>query len=123
MKRILSHSKMFMAVAAITMTACGGAWAAGVEAQSAADQFEVSGKVASVDPKQNILTVEQMNEAGKMQQAQFKVDARALISDGKQQLLLDQLKPGQEIVVRYIEKDGIRSAHTITLGTPQTTGS
>jgi len=89
-------------------------WAAleGNLGPSAASKLPViSGKIASIDPRQRTLMVQSELLPAK----EFVVDAQTKITDGQRSLQLDQLQPNAEVTIQYAEENGRRKAHSITV--------
>jgi len=86
--------------------------AAGTSSASLANLSVASGKIASIDKAQKMISV----QTSPFTKKDFKLDASAKITDGSKSLQLDQLQQGAEVTVQYAEgADGKDVARQITV--------
>ncbi len=114
MTRAVRLSGWLTTVATIVWLIAPVSWAAleGNVGPSAASKLPViSGKIASIDPRQRTLMVQSELLPAK----EFVVDAQTKITDGQRPLQLEQLRPDAEVTIRYVEEEGRRKARSITV--------
>lgn len=79
--------------------------------QAAGPSLMASGKIASVDPQQNVLKL----KTGFFTTREFTVSPDARIQAGQESIKLHQLLPGAEATVEYVEQGDQHVAQAITL--------
>jgi hypothetical protein len=85
-------------------------WSAETEGGSYA---VAAGELTSVDAEQNTLTLER--EGATQGSQAFLVDASTEITDGRRDLEVTDLEPGDQLRVLYAEHNGSHRAHEIVL--------
>ena len=83
----------------------------GLGSASALAEGMLSGKIISVDPQHNLLKV----KTGLLTQSDIVVHGSTKISDGAKDMVLGDLRPGDQITVSYEEKNGRRFANSLTI--------
>lgn len=96
-------------VAACCATSAGRAgWA---QTGSANIPMIVSGRITSVDLKQNLVTL----KIGFFATQTFAVDAEAKIIANERRLPLERLQPGADVLIEYLDEHGQHIAQSITV--------
>lgn len=99
------------ALAAAALCIGGGIVTCWTQTVAAAAPMIISGTVASVDAKQNLITVKR----GFFATQTFAVDANTRITQGEQPLPLERLQAGADVTIAYVEEREQRIAQAINV--------
>ncbi|MDP3722749.1 MAG: hypothetical protein Q8R91_04540 [Candidatus Omnitrophota bacterium] len=104
MKRVHKPIRLLMAAAAVALMAQASGRAEG-------PALMVSGKIASIDSQHNVLKL----KTGLFATKEFVIQPDTKITDGRRSLDLEQLQPGAQATVEYMQEDGEHVAQSITV--------